>query len=576
MRTRIDQPEFLPVSRAEMDALGWPEIDILIVSGDAYIDHPACGPALVGRWLIHHGFRVGLVPQPDWRSAQDVARLGRPRLFAGVTAGALDSMLAHYTAFRRKRRDDAYTPGGLAGRRPNRASLVYANLVRQAFPGLPVVLGGVEASLRRATHYDFWEDGLRRPILFDAKADLLLYGMAERGLLALARALEAGEAPGPVLWASLPGAACVGRRADLPTTATVVELPSHEDIVSDPARLVEATLAMERHFHRADAWALQACGGRELIITPPADPLTTAEMDALYGLPFSRGTHPVHRDPVPALEMMATSLTAHRGCGGGCAFCSLALHQGRRIASRSPESILAEARRLSGRPDFHGHISDVGGPSANMWGARCEKDWRDCTRSSCLHPDICKNFQADQRAYADLLAAIKGVPGVKSVRVGSGLRHDLALRDRQSLEKIVAGFVGGQLKVAPEHFSRHVLKLMRKPDPAVFEEFLAFFREASRRAGKRQYLIPYLLSGLPGCTDEDMADLDRWLHRLGLHPEQVQCFVPTPGVLASAIHHAGRDAQGRSVPVPRTDAQRQRQHAVLAPARRGRPGKGRS
>ena len=613
-RTPLPQPAFLPTTAREMRDLGWDRLDVLLVSGDAYVDHPTFAVALLGRWLVAHGFRTGVVAQPRWdapHQTDDVARMGRPRLFTGISAGALDSMLAHYTAFRKKRHDDAFTPGGRAGARPNRAAIVYANLARQAFPGLPVVLGGIEASLRRISHYDFWTDALRRPILLDAKADLLVWGMGERALLDAAWALdEAVEAVGadeydaallpPLaeIFDAIPGTARMGRvaewdaapaddaareSADQPddgdggdqgndTAAPVMRLPSHAAITADPRLLMRATLLLERHVHRGDARAIQPVddtpdprAARAVLLAPPAPPLSPREMDALYALPFARRAHPSHRDPVPAEEMIRTSITTHRGCGGGCSFCSLALHQGRRIASRSRDSVLDEARRLNDMERFNGSISDVGGPSANMWNARCMLDPARCRRASCMHPRVCPGFAVDQSEAVELLRAVRATPGVRHVRVASGVRFDLALRDDEALRAYTMEFTGGQLKVAPEHICDRVLNLMRKPGLGVFERFLTAFADHSTAAGKEQYVVPYLLSAFPGCTDDDMRTLSRWLAARGWSPRQVQCFIPTPGTVATAMFFAGIDPEGRPVPVARTDAERLRQHRILIP-----------
>lgn len=544
-----------------MDRLGWSELDVLLVTGDAYVDHPAFGVALLGRWLLAHGYRVGIVAQPRWNSTDDFLAMGSPRLFAGVTAGALDSMLAHYTAFRKKRSDDAYTPGGRAGARPNRATIVYTNLVRAAFPGLPVVIGGIEASLRRATHYDFWSDGLRRSILLDAKADLLLYGMAERAIVEVARRLAGGE---PL--EGIPGTAYVTGPAEFAVSgvARAIELPSHEQIEADARELMTATLALERQVHHASC-AVQNVGKRIVVFTPPAAPLRPEELDALYALPFTRRPHPSYRDPIPSVEMIQFSVTTHRGCAGGCSFCSLALHQGRRIQSRSRASILEEASGYVKHPDWRGSISDVGGPSANMWGAYCTADPAVCKRASCLHPAICRNFKDAQRETAGLLGDIAALPGVKHLRVASGVRHDLALHAPQYIERLVRNFTGGQLKVAPEHICDRVLGLMRKPALKTFTEFMTVFERESRRGGKEQYLIPYLMSAFPGCTDEDMRELSRWLAERGWRPQQIQCFIPTPGTVATAMYYAGIDASGNSIRSARSDAERMRQHYILAP-----------
>ena len=562
------------MSRQEMDRLGWGELDVLLVTGDGYVDHPAFGAALLGRWLVSHGYRVGIVAQPRWDSPEDIARLGRPRLFAGVTAGALDSMLAHYTAFRKKRSDDAYTPGGKAGARPNRATIVYTNLVRQAFPGLPVVIGGVEASMRRVSHYDFWTDKIRRSMLLDSKADLLVYGMAERAVLEIAqrlgervacrvpRAACPNEEPRASMHAlhGIRGTVSAGEQPD----SSAWQLPSHEEIESDPKKLMEATLALESQAHNATAWATQATQGRTLAFAPPAEPLSTAELDAVYALPFARQPHPSYREPIPAVEMIQFSVTTHRGCAGGCSFCSLALHQGRRIRSRSRESLLAEVTGFTKHADWKGSLSDVGGPSANMWGAECAGDPATCRRVSCLHPSICRHFEPHQAAIAELLEAIARLPGVKHVRTASGVRHDLALRDEGYLRALVGEFTGGQLKLAPEHVCDRVLTLMRKPPFAAFEQFLTVFERESRRAKKEQYIVPYLISAFPGCTDSDMRDMGNWFKQRNWRPQQVQCFIPTPGTVAMAMYCAGIDPNGRLIPVARTDAERLRQHGILS------------
>lgn len=589
------------MSREEMLALGWDELDVLLINGDAYVDHPSFGCVLLARWLIHHGFRTGLVAQPRWDSPDDLLDMGRPRLFAGVSAGALDSLLAHYTAFRKKRHDDAYTPGGKAGARPNRACLVYANLARRAFPGLPLVLGGIEASLRRVSHYDFWTDALRRPILMDAKADLLVWGMGERAILECARRLDQDrnqgrdQSPGANVLAGIPGTAWLdklnaeGRPAKPPATladAPLMTLPSHQQLLDEPEQLLRLTQMLEQQVHRGDAWAFEPVDGRALVLAPPPAPLTTAEMDELYSLPFCREAHPAYTQPIPAAEMLRTSITSHRGCGGGCSFCSLALHQGRHISSRSAASILAEARALgrdaaSGRRSKGGvAISDVGGPTANMWQAHCAledaetKEEGDsptgmrksrCRRSSCCFPTVCKAFVAPQRKHVELLRAVAALPEVKQVRVASGVRADLALRDAEALAAYTGEFTGGQLKVAPEHCAPSVLALMRKPPLTVFEAFLESFVRQSRAAGREQYVVPYLMSAFPGCTDEDMYTLAHWLRRRHWNPRQTQCFIPTPGTIATAMYYCGKNEAGEDIEVARSDAARLRQHRILMP-----------
>ena len=637
------QPPFLPMDRNDMLRAGWDVPDILLVSGDAYVDHPSFGVALLGRWLVARGFRVGVVAQPRWRDKEaalaDLTAMGRPRLFAGITAGAIDSMLAHYTAFRKKRSDDAYTPGGLAGARPNRACIAYTGLVRQAFPGLPVVLGGIEASLRRASHYDFWDNSLRRPILQDSKADLLVCGMGERALLAIAERADAllrqnsevsravlleacRDLPGLALMMSantapdLPGltlnADSSGPGAfpdsgspdesDIPADSaqSAIILPAHEAILADPALLMRATLDLERHAHTGGRRALQRSGDRVLVLNPPAEALNRDDMDFLYGLTYSRLPHPRYRQPVPAWEMIRTSITSHRGCGGGCSFCSLALHQGRRVSSRSRDSILKEAALIAAGPGANtepsaakasrtphapdakpprwaGSISDVGGPSANMWQAACSlPPDKECRRSSCLHPAPCPRFVLDQRQGVRLLRDIAALPGIRHVRVASGLRFDLALRDEEALRAYTLEFTGGQLKVAPEHSEAAVLRLMRKPEPATFERFLQRFSDLCRQAGKEQYVIPYLMSAFPGCTEAHMRALADWLKKRNWRPQQVQCFIPTPGTVATAMFYAGITPDGQPLAVARSDADRLRQHHLLAePAVKRKTDKGR-
>ncbi|MDO5483392.1 MAG: YgiQ family radical SAM protein [Desulfovibrionaceae bacterium] len=586
----MPQPRFLPMSRREMAALGWDELDVLYVIGDAYVDHSAFGPVLLARWLIAHGFRVGMVAQPRWDRTDDLLVMGRPRLFAGISAGALDSLLAHYTAFRKKRHDDAYTPGGKAGARPNRACLVYANLARQAFPGLPLVLGGIEASLRRVSHYDFWTDSLRRPILMDAKADLLIWGMGEHAVLECARRLHAGKDKTEL--AGIPGTAWLdkldasGRPASLPPCLEQkpgLRLPSHQEILDEPFQLLKLTRQLEAQVHRGEAWAFQAVEKRALVLGPPSPPLTTEEMDSLYSLPFCREAHPVYRKPIPAAEMLRTSITSHRGCGGGCSFCSLALHQGRHISSRSRQSILDEARSLvrqghRGRRSKEGlAISDIGGPTANMWQAHCALHDADsapgkdaphphgCRRASCCFPTVCRAFVTPQREHVELLRAVAALPGVKQVRVASGIRADLARREPGALAAYTGEFTGGQLKVAPEHCSPAVLELMRKPPLEVFEDFLASFTRQSRQMGREQFVVPYLMSAFPGCTDDDMRALARWLRQRHWSPRQTQCFIPTPGTIATAMYYSGKNENGEDIFVARSDAARLRQHRILMP-----------
>lgn len=622
-RSPLAQPQYIPMSREEMENAGWKDLDILLISGDALVDHPSFGMALLARWLIAHGYRTGVVAQPRWQAAaeesdknaflEDISVMGRPTLFCGVGAGAVDSMLAHYTAFRKKRSDDAYTPGGLAGARPNRASIMYSNMVRRVFAGMPIVLGGIEASLRRVTHYDFWSDALRRSILLDSKADCLVYGMGERALLDIAVAcdaaypaqgfcapqdrvaLENGALPFAEMRnlfteaiAPLHGICRMGTLEDVQEKSKAegseyIVLPSHEEIEAKATKLVEATLALEAQVHSAHQWAVQHVGDRTVVAAPPASPLSEEQMDSIYDLPYTRRPHPSYTKNIPAAEMMLSSITTHRGCGGGCSFCSLALHQGRRINSRSAESILQEAKELAATPksaSWHGSISDVGGPSANMWQAYCSSDPSKCKRKSCMHPRICPSFTVKQEDAIDLLHEIQRIQGIKHVRVASGVRFDLALREERATRAYTMEFTGGQLKVAPEHISPAVLNYMRKPEIGVFERFLGEFARLSEEAGKEQYVVPYLMSAFPGCTDANMQELATWLAARGWKPQQVQCFIPTPGTVATAMFYSGFDDKGQPIYVARTDAARLRQHGILMPEhgkkpmRNGQGGKG--
>ncbi len=555
-----DCGKFLPTTREEMRRRGWNELDVLLVTGDAHIDHPSFCIPLLGRVLENAGLRVGIIAQPDWRDASALSRMGRPRLFCGVSAGNLDSMLCHYTAFRKLRHDDAYTPGGKCGARPNRAILVYSNLARAAFPGLPVVIGGIEASLRRMAHYDFWSDSLRRSILLDSKADLLLYGMGEKALCAVAHRLADGRRD----WDGLLGSCRV--EAALPPDCR--ELPSYEEIQADPARLIEATREAEWAVQDGGIRLAQRHGSRFVVIEPPSAPLTTAELDALYELPFTRQAHPGYRQPIPAQPMIQWSITAMRGCAGGCSFCSLALHQGRRLVSRSAASILREARLLTTLPGWKGTISDIGGPTANLWGTTCRIGGAHCRRYSCLEPQLCPNLVPAQMKYLELLRQVRALPGVRHVDIASGIRHDLALLEPRFIDGLVGEFVGGHLKLAPEHRARRVLELMRKSDFRLFERFCQLFGEICRRHGKEQYIVPYVMSAFPGCTAADMRELASWFAARGWSLEQSQCFIPTPGTMATAMYFSGRAPDGTPIHVARTDRERMEQHALLFPRQR--------
>ncbi len=559
---------FLPTSRAEMDDLGWAECDVVLVSGDAYVDHPSFGAALVGRFLEGLGLRTGILPQPDWRDPSSILALGVPRLFAGVTGGAMDSMVNHYTSLGRIRTDDAYSEGGRSGMRPDRAVLVYSNLVRRGMPGTPIVLGGIEASLRRLSHYDFWSGKVRRSVILDTRADILVYGMGERQVAEIASRIDGGRSlegiPGTCTW--------IGASGSPPEDALV--LPSHEEVSASPGDFMRMTLAVEAE---ANPWSgrriVQKSDTRWVVCNPPAEPLTTSGMDALYELPYARMPHPRYTGEIPAWTMIRDSITAVRGCAGGCSFCALGLHQGRHIVSRSPGSVIREAGKLASGTRFRGVISDIGGPTANMYGLGCSdpEAERSCRRPSCLFPSICGRFRTSQKAFADLLDGAARVEGVDRVLVASGLRHDLALEDPPSLERIASRHVGGHLKVAPEHFSARILRLMRKPGKAVWRRFAEAFGRASRKAGLEQYLLPYMMAAFPGCSMDDMSEAAAELSLHRLSPRQMQIFLPTPMTLAAAMYFTGLDPRLRPVDVERGSAGRKAQLQVLLAAG-NRPG----
>ena len=537
----------LPATRDEMLARGWTELDVLIVTGDAYVDHPSFGAAMIARVLEAEGLRVGVVAQPDWRTPASLQVMGRPRLFCGVTAGNLDSMLANYTAARHKRREDDYSAGGLPGRRPNHAAVVYAQLARGAFPGLPVVLGGIEASLRRVAHYDYWEDKLRPSILVDSKADLLVYGMGESAVREIARRLGA--------------AAGSGETADLSGIRGTARLLGANAARRPAARRRRRPALAGRNSRRTGpgCWrppgssrpsrAPSAAGGwcsstvrARWSSSPPRRRLRETELDALYDLPFTRLPHPAHTAPIPAFTMIRDSVTIVRGCAGGCSFCGLGLHQGKFIASRSEASILRELGRLAADPGFRGTVSDLGGPSANLYGCRNGVDdaCRACRRPSCLVPAICRHFKIAEEPAIGVLRSARGVPGVKHVFVQSGIRMDVALRTPKYLRELVRHHVSGHLKVAPEHLDPSVLRRMRKPG-GVFEPFLEAFRRESAAAGKEQYLVPYFISSFPGCTQEEMRVVEDYLHASRWNLQQVQDFIPLPMTPAAAMYVTGID-----------------------------------
>ena len=559
------------MSRKEMMARGWDELDVLIITGDAYIDHPAFGAAVIGRVLEADGWRVGIIAQPDWTNPDSLAAMGRPRLFCGITAGNLDSMLSHYTAARRKRREDSYTPGGAVGKRPNLASVVYTQLAKKAFPGITTVLGGIEASLRRTAHYDYWQDKLRPSILADAKADLLIYGMGERAIRETARRLDAGEA-----LAGMPGTARFlgGKETDALERSACVELPSFDACKADKKAVLELTRQTEREQNPFSGKPLvQMHGARAVLIERPAEPLTTEEMDRVYELPYARLPHPSYKEPVPAYVMIKESVTVVRGCGGGCAFCGLGLHQGRFLTSRSEESVVREVKTLTDQPWFHGTITDVGGPTANLYGctngvcAACKT----CKRASCLYPKICPNLELDATAAIHLMRRVRELEKVKHVFVQSGIRMDVALRTPEYIRELARHHVSGHLKVAPEHMHAEVLKKMRKPGPGCFVEFQKEFDKESRKAGKKQYMVPYFISNFPGSTEKEMKAVEQFVKEEEWKLQQVQDFIPLPMTPAAATYYTGLDYEtGEPVPVIRGLAERRTQMKQLRPHARRR------
>ncbi|WP_343576842.1 MULTISPECIES: YgiQ family radical SAM protein [Pseudomonas] len=593
---------FLPMSKEEMDQLGWDSCDIIIVTGDAYVDHPSFGMAIIGRLLEAQGFRVGIIAQPDWQSKDDFMKLGKPNLFFGVAAGNMDSMINRYTADRKIRSDDAYTPGGNAGKRPDRASMVYSQRCREAYKGVPIVLGGIEASLRRIAHYDYWQDKVRHSILMDAKADILLFGNAERAVVEVAQRLAAGESiesitdvrgtafvrrDTPEGWFELdstridrPGkidkiinpyvntqdtAACAieqekGEQDDpneakvvellphprLERERTVIRLPSYEKVKSDPVLYAHANRVLHLETNPGNARAMvQRHGETDVWFNPPPIPLTTEEMDYVFGLQYARVPHPEYGGAkIPAYEMIRFSVNIMRGCFGGCTFCSITEHEGRIIQSRSEDSIIREIEEIRDRvPGFTGVISDLGGPTANMYRIACKDPEieRHCRKPSCVWPGICENLNTDHSSLIQLYRRARDLPGVKKILIASGLRYDLAVESPEYVKELVTHHVGGYLKIAPEHTEEGPLSKMMKPGIGTYDAFKRMFEKFSKEAGKEQYLIPYFIAAHPGTSDEDMMNLALWLKRNGFRADQVQAFYPSPMATATAMYHSGKN-----------------------------------
>ncbi|WP_288200228.1 YgiQ family radical SAM protein [uncultured Pleomorphomonas sp.] len=558
---RFGTAPFLPRSRAEMEALGWDSCDVIVVTGDAYVDHPSFGMAVIGRLLEAQGFRVGIIAQPDWRNAEAFKALGKPNLFWGVTSGNMDSMVNRYTSDRRIRHNDSYTPGGEGDRRPDRAVIVYSQRCREAYRDVPIVLGGIEASLRRIAHYDYWSDKVRRSILVDAKADILLYGNAERAIVEVAHRIARGGDPqgfddvrGVALMKSAVPDGWTEAHADDIDSAdegarqlgagTVLRLPAFEQVEADAETYARASRVLHRESNPGNARPLvQRHGDRELWVTPPPVPLTTGEMDAVYELPYARAPHPGYGEAkIPAWEMIRFSVTIMRGCFGGCSFCSITEHEGRVIQNRSEGSILEEIEKIRDRTDgFTGIISDIGGPTANMYRIAC-RDGRiqnACRKPSCVYPDICPNLDTSHEALIQLYRKVRALPGIKKVMVASGVRYDLAVKSPTYIKELVRHHVGGYLKIAPEHTEEGPLSKMMKPGIGAYDRFKQLFDAAAAEAGKKYFLIPYFIAAHPGTSDADMMNLAIWLKRNGYRADQVQTFLPSPMALSTAMYHSG-------------------------------------
>jgi len=575
--------DFLPVSLNDLKARGWGEFDIVLVSGDAYVDHPSYGAALIGRYLEHYGFKVGIIAQPDWRSVADFKKLGKPKLFFGITSGNVDSMIANYTANKKPRSNDDYSPGGKGGMRPDRALIVYANRVREAYPDVPIVLGGIEASLRRLAHYDYWDDKVRRSVLVDAKADILVYGMGERQILEIAQRLldrvetrhfasqnteTQGIASLPETLSGIRGTAVIKR--DIDGLEDTIILPSFEEVFGDKEKFSQAFLKLYGNMNPLSVKVLaQKHADRFVVQYPPASPLNTGEMDLIYGLPYARDWHSDYNAAggVPGLETVRWSIVSHRGCCGECNFCALYLHQGRIVQRRSHESILAEARILAADPKFGGTITDVGGPTANMYAANC-KLWQKnnfCSHRKCLTPQKCENLGMHYEDTLNLYRELRKIPKVKHLFIGSGLRFDLLIDDyaREYLEEICRYHVSGLLKVAPEHCSNEVLHMMNKPGFSAYEKFVELFKKTVAKIGKKSFIVNYFLVSHPGCTLREALNLALYLAKRKVRPEQIQDFIPTPMTVSSCMYYTGKNPfTGKPVYAAKSEKERKAQRAL--------------
>ena len=555
------------MTRAEMDARGWDAVDIVFVTGDAYIDHYSFAMALLGRVLTDAGFRVAVLSQPNWRSAEPWRTFGRPRLFFAISAGNMDSMINHYTANKKVRNDDAYSPGGKIGLRPDRATIPYCQRAREAFPGVPVIAGGVEASLRRLAHYDYWSDSVRASILLDSKADLVAYGMGEETIVEIAKRLQAGKSPKDCR--DLRGiASFLGASETPPSGPDIVELPSFEAVKESKDSFLEMARLAHRETSPFNAKTLvQKHGNRHVVVTPPQLPVTQDRMDYYYGLPYTRRAHPSYAgSSIPAWEMIKDSVTIMRGCFGGCTFCSITAHQGRTIQSRSEGSVLGELKALTLDPQFKGVVSDIGGPTANMYQMRCTEPEVEkiCKRQSCVHPVVCKFLGTDHGPLVKLMKKSRETPGIKKVFVASGIRMDLARLSPEYMSELTAHHVSGRMKVAPEHASPKVLELMKKPRHNTFEDFAKKFDEESKKAGKKQYIVPYFIASHPGSDLAAMIELAVFLKKNGYKPDQVQDFIPGPHDLATAMYYTGRNPEtGLAMPIAKGMKDRRLQRALL-------------
>lgn len=560
---------FLPTTMEEVKKLGWDSLDIILISGDTYIDSSYNGSALIGKWLYKHGFKVGIIAQPDINSDKDITRLGEPNLYWAVSAGCVDSMVANYTATKKKRKSDDFTPGGENTRRPDRASIMYTNLIKRFFKNgnAPIVLGGIEASLRRITHYDYWSNNLRRPLIFDAKADILSYGMGEKSMLALAQALKGGRE-----WRSIRGLSYIAKEKK----DSYLELPSFEECVKDKKVFAKA---FDIFYHNCDPITAkglcQPCGDRYLIQNPPSENFTSEELDDIYSMDFERDVHPYYKamGEVRALDTIRTSVTTHRGCYGECNFCAIAIHQGRTVISRSQDSIVEEVKEIASASKFKGYIADVGGPTANMYDVECSKKLKlgACQDKRCLYPHKCPALKIDHNSQIELLDKLKNIDKIKKIFIASGIRYDMILDDKRNgqiyLEEIIKDHVSGQMKIAPEHTEDKVLALMGKQGKAPLKEFKEKFYKINSKLGKKQFLTYYLIAAHPGCDEKDMLDLRRFASsELRINPEQVQVFTPTPSTYSTLMYYTEMDPfTNKKLFVEKDNGKKQKQKDILIP-----------